>query len=295
MSRLVSIGVVGQSPLVGHVLLPADVTRMGGPEANRPVLDRHLDGRRTRAWPAAARLRSPAAIDIRPSIGGILKNAANPRAVSFPPDDVVRARPEERTNGQRQPVGAQETHHGSCGVQFPELCEDQLDARPHLLIGVENDRARPIKGEPSRNGQTEFAARRLLAFALMQPHADLMQLRLAHDSGKPEQQSIVIDAGIVKTFAVGDQNAEDGAEFEKLMPVAVVARQTGGVEADDETGVAQADLGDQLLEPMPFGPARARLSQILVNDVDALRRDPSATARSTRRYCSSVLSWCCRT
>jgi hypothetical protein len=35
----------------------------------------------------------------------------------------------------------------------------------------------------------------------------------------------VIGAGIVKTLAVGDQDAEQRTELEKLVPVAVVASQ----------------------------------------------------------------------
>src|SRR4051794_26837143 len=44
VSRLVAVDVVCQSPLVGHEVLPANLTRMSGLEANRPVRDCHLDG-----------------------------------------------------------------------------------------------------------------------------------------------------------------------------------------------------------------------------------------------------------
>jgi hypothetical protein len=37
VSRLISVDVVPQSPLVGHELLPANVTRVGSLQANRPV------------------------------------------------------------------------------------------------------------------------------------------------------------------------------------------------------------------------------------------------------------------
>jgi hypothetical protein len=39
------------------------------------------------------------------------------------------------------------------------------------------------------------------------------------------------------------------------MPIAVVASKPGGIEADDQAGVPQSDLGNQLLEAHPLnGP-----------------------------------------
>ena len=49
VSRLIVVDVVCQSPLVGHELLPADITRVSGLQANRPVPDCHLDGSPTRS------------------------------------------------------------------------------------------------------------------------------------------------------------------------------------------------------------------------------------------------------
>ena len=67
---------------------------------------------------------------------------------------------------------------------------------------------------------------------------DLMQLRLAHDAGQAEQQAIMIGAGIIKPFAVGDDDAKERAQIEQLVPVPVVAGKARGVEADDEPGVS---------------------------------------------------------
>ncbi len=73
-----------------------------------------------------------------------------------------------------------------------------------------------------------------------------MQLRLAHDAGKAERQAIVIRTGIVELFAICDDHAKQGTQFKKLMPVPIVARQTRGVEADHQPGIAQADLSDRM-------------------------------------------------
>ena len=57
----------------------------------------------------------------------------------------------------------------------------------------------------------------------MKAHPDLVKLRLAHDAGQAEQQTIVIGARIVEPFSIRDKNSEYRAEFKKLMPVAIVA------------------------------------------------------------------------
>ena len=194
MSRLIVVDVVCQSPLVGHELLPANITRVSGLQANRPVSDRHLDGSPTRSGSASARILLPTAVDIGPSIGGILKDIANPRTIGFPPDHIVRRRSEQRSNRQRQSTRTQEAHDTACALQLPELGKDQEQTRLHFFIGIEDDRACAVMSEPGGQRQAQFAPCRLLALTLMKAHPDLVKLCLAHDAGQAQQQAIVIGA-----------------------------------------------------------------------------------------------------
>ena len=86
-------------------------------------------------------------------------------------------------------------------------------------------------------------------------------------------------SGIVETFAVGEDHAEQRAQLEELMPVTVVAGQPRGVEAEHQAGVAEPDLGEELLDAVALAARRARLAEILVDDVDALTRpaEPDGT------------------
>src|SRR3982750_2817557 len=56
------------------------------------------------------------------------------------------------------------------------------------------------------------------------------------------------------------------------MPIAVVARQPRGIEAEHQPSITQPDLGDQPLEAISLGTRRPRLAEILVDDADALTR-----------------------
>lgn len=116
------------------------------------------------------------------------------------------------------------------------------------------------------------AAGRFPTLALMEALPDLVQLCLAHDPGQTEQQAVMVSAGIVEAFAVGDDNAEERAQIEELMPVAVVAGKPGSVETDGEAGIAQSDFGDRLLEAHPFDRSGSGFAKIFIDDVHAFMR-----------------------
>ena len=159
-------------------------------------------------------------------------------------------------------------------MQLPEFGKDEVQACLHFLIGIEDDGACSIISKPRRQRQTQFASRRFLPLPLMKAHPDLVKFRLAHDAGQAQQQTIVVGARIVEAFAIRDEHAEYRAEFEELMPVPIVAGQARSVETDHKTGVAEADLGNQLLETVALDAARARFAEILVDDLHALIRPP---------------------
>lgn len=82
----------------------------------------------------------------------------------------------------------------------------------------------------------------------------------------------MIGARIVETFAIGNDDAEERAQIEELMPVAVVAGKPRSVEADDKAGIAQTDLGDQLLEAHPLDGAGSGFAKVFVDDMDPFMR-----------------------
>src|SRR5215204_2959832 len=226
LPRFISVDVVRHSPLVGHELLPANVTRMSSLQANRPVRDCHLDGSHERSRSASARILLPTAVNVSPSIGRIVKDIAHARAVGLSPDHLMRRRPEQRSNRQRQPARAQKAHHPTCALQLPELGKDEVKAGLHLVVRVEHNGACPVVDEPGRQRQAELAARCFLPLALMEAHPDLMKLRLTHDSGQAEEQPVMVSARIIEALAICDQNCEHRAELKQLVPIAIVAGKT---------------------------------------------------------------------
>src|SRR6266404_506344 len=56
------------------------------------------------------------------------------------------------------------------------------------------------------------------------------------------------------------------------MPIAVVASQARGIQAQDQARLAQTDLADQPLETVPFSTGCAGFAQVIVDDRDTLSR-----------------------
>ena len=256
MAGCVAAGIVRQALLVGHELLPGDVAGMRRRQANRPFAEGDLGRRRACADPPPHRIGPPPTIDVSPGVGRVVQNVVDPCAVGFAPQHLVRHRAVQWTNRQRQVVGPQIAHHPARAAQLGEFGEHQLQAGLHLLVGIAHNRPRAVVGEPGRQGDPQLATGRFLIFALMQAQADLVQLGFAHDPRQTEQQPVMVGARVVEPLAIGQDHAKQRAQFEQLMPIAVIARQPRGIEAEHQPGIAQPDLGDQPLEAISLGTRR---------------------------------------
>jgi hypothetical protein len=82
------------------------------------------------------------------------------------------------------------------------------------------------------------------------------------------------------------------------MPVHRAPRKPRGLKREDQTDMAQADLGDELLEPEPPIAAGARAAGVLIDDRDRPRR-PAEFDRALRsaywRAADSTLRSTCPT
>jgi hypothetical protein len=73
---------------------------------------------------------------------------------------------------------------------------------------------------------------------------------------------------MVDAVGVGDQGVGQRTQVKQLIPVCVVAGQPGYLDPQDDPGLPQADIGDQLLEPRPPIRAGSGLAQVSVDGND---------------------------
>ena len=83
------------------------------------------------------------------------------------------------------------------------------------------------------------------------------ELVLGHRPFQAEQQPVVHQARVVDAVRIDDQGAGQRAEVDQMVPVAPVARQPRGLEAEHRADGAGAELGDQTLEAGPGWRARS--------------------------------------
>ena len=181
-------------------------------------------------------------------------------------------------------------HHRLGAAQLAKLGEQMEQPRVHLFIGIEANPAIATIRQPGRQRHPQLASRRLLPLALMQPQLNLMKFSLAHDPGQAEQQTVMIGARIVHALAIGDQHSKQRAQFQELMPIVVVARQPRGIQAQHQPRLPEANLGDQPPEAAAAVARRTGLPEVVIMTSIRSLGQPNKAARSTTRYCSSVLS-----
>lgn len=113
-----------------------------------------------------------------------------------------------------------------------------------------------------------------------------MEFGLAHCSLEAEQEPVVEAGRIVDTVLVEDQGIGKGADLQQPLPVGIVARQTGDLEAHHDPGLPHADVADQPLKPLAPGRRRAGFALVVVNDDNLLVTPAEGDRPSAKRILS---------
>ncbi len=189
-----------------------------------------------------------------------------------PPGSVLPA-------GQQQPVLAQRQQHLAGRAEFIEPPVDGGDRLGHRLVRRDDHPVVPVVVQADRQALFQLAAGGLVPQALGQPGPDQVQLSLAEGALEAQDEAVVIGGGVVDAVGVGDQRAGQRAQVQQLVPVGVRPGQPGDLQREDDPGLAEPDIGDQLGEPGAARRARAGPAQVLV-DHHHLVRGPAQPRRA---------------
>ncbi len=184
----------------------------------------------------------------------------------------VRAAP--GAHRQLDVVVGQVAQHGVERAEPVEEVEDQPHRRAGLLVGFEDHL--PRRPAPVADGQRQG---QLAALGFGQPPArhplpDQVQLTLGHGALEPQQQAVVVVAGVIDAVGVGEQGLRQRAQLDQLVPVAAGAGQPGHLDPQHQADPAHRHLGDQPGEPRPGVGHRRRGAQVVVDDLH-LRARPA--------------------
>ena len=119
-----------------------------------------------------------------------------------------------------------------------------------------------------RHADAQLAAARLGAGGVEHAGAQHAELELADAALHAEQQPIVRPAGVVDAVQVDHPRLDQAAQLEQVMPVAAVAGEPGGVEAQHSADLAGAEPRHEPLEAGPRHHAAGGAAEIVVDHLD---------------------------
>ena len=177
-----------------------------------------------------------------------------------------------RADADADVVGEQVAEDLADRAQALELVEDHADDRTGLLVGIEVEPAVGRADISDRRIEEDLPAADLVEQPLPHPATEEVKLGLGHDPGQPEQEPVVVVGRVIQPVLIRQEGAEQGTQFQQLMPVLAGSGQPAHLQAEDQPDVVQTDLREQPLEAEPVlgrGPA---LALILVDDENAFGR-----------------------
>ena len=134
-----------------------------------------------------------------------------------------------------------------------------------LPVGLAPDQA-------DRQPAAQLAAGGLVPDAAFQPGPQHVELSFGHYALHAQDEPVVEQRRMVDAVGVGDQRVADPGQVQQPVPGGVVAGQPGDLQRQDDPDLAEGDLGDHALEPVPLPGHRPGDAQVAVDDPDRLPR-----------------------
>ncbi len=106
-----------------------------------------------------------------------------------------------------------------------ELFEDGAHNGLHLLVGIEVHFAQWPANITDWHKVDQLSQSCLLHGALVHALLENVLLGFRHRAFQAEQEAVIVARGIVQPVKVADKRAEEGAQFEELIPVLANAGQ----------------------------------------------------------------------
>ena len=268
-------------PVGGHpgdvrlVFLGGDVGRQPPGQQDQPLVTafHHAPG----AGPARhlpPRLDLAAAVGVIPGVDRVVQHVLQCLPGRAPPLELPLRRAGMHPDRQLDLLLDQVAEHPVERPEPREGAEDEADHVLRLLIGVEDGLAgRPAHvADRQRDGQV--TALGLGQLARQHPLPDQVQFMFAHRSLQPQQQPVVVVAGVVNAVGVGEQHAGQAAQLQQLVPVPPGPGQPGHLDPEDDAHTSHRDLRDEPGKALPRIRRRGRHPEVVVDHRD-LRPRPA--------------------
>jgi hypothetical protein len=149
----------------------------------------------------------------------------------------------ERPNPKAAIVARQVVEHPPGGANLVVLVEDEADDVAHLLVGVHVD---PIGKEldvAQRHVVEELTALGLVQSASLQSYSHSYMFAFDDCTLQSEQEPVVAVLRVVDTILIREDGPEEGAHFQEVIPISVIAGDAAHLDAEDEADMLRCHLG----------------------------------------------------
>src|SRR5215469_7219080 len=153
-------------------------------------------------------------------------------------------------------------------AELAKAGEDQPNDLLYPAIGIEAEPDLAMPDIADRHADPQLAAARLGAGGIEHAGPQHTQLEFADAALHTEQQPVVRPAGIVNPIEVDHPRVDQPAQFEQVMPIAPVAREPRGVEAQHGADLSGAQPGDEPVEAGARRRAAGGTAEIVVDHFD---------------------------
>lgn len=106
----------------------------------------------------------------------------------------------------------------------------------------------------------------------MHPRLQDVQFRREQGPLHAQQEAIIGVLNVIDAVLIGDERAEHRAELDDAVPITIQSRQPGDLGHQDDADFAQADRGDEALEPGAVATTGARQAEVVVDHPDCRLR-----------------------
>jgi hypothetical protein len=90
---------------------------------------------------------------------------------------------------------------------------------------------------------------------------------LCFRSIQSEQQTIIRERWIIDAIPIHNHGIDQAAQFKQAVPLAPIACQARGFQAEHSSDFPTADFRDQMIKSRTLDQAATRAAQIIVNDL----------------------------
>src|SRR5262249_24813628 len=181
-----------------------------------------------------------------------MKNVANVAAAWHAPFNAIVRRAAIVMSRNQQMILGEIFPNGPGAAQLGELVKNEPQASLYLLIRIESDCAVSLASQTCRQKNPQFSALCFMSSSGVQARSDLMEFRFAHNARQTEDQTIVVKTRVIEFLAISDESAEHRAKVKQMIPSAIIAGESRGVQTHDQTDSTKTDFGNQKLESTPM-------------------------------------------